>query len=54
VSKFLKIPLLKGAEQPKNSPKKSGNALSNALLVSKFQKFAAGAGKTIKGASRSF
>jgi len=36
---------LEGVEQPKISPKKPGNALSNALLMSRFQNFAADAAK---------
>jgi len=36
---------LEGVEQPKISPKKPGDALSDALLVSRFQNFAADAAK---------
>jgi hypothetical protein len=32
---------LEGVEQPKISPKKPGNALSDAVLMSRFQNFAA-------------
>ena len=41
----LKHLFLEGVEQPKISPKKHVNALSDALLMSRFLKFAAGAGK---------
>jgi len=44
----LKHLCLEGLEQPKISPKKPGNALSDALLTSRFQNFAAdAAGKMI-------
>jgi hypothetical protein len=36
---------LEGVEQPKKSPKKLGNAFSDALLLSRFQNFAADAEK---------
>ena len=36
---------LEGVEQTKTSPKKPGNALSDALLMSRFQNFAADAAK---------
>jgi len=36
---------LEGVEQPKKSPKNPGNALSDALLISRFQNFAADATK---------
>jgi len=36
---------LEGVEQPKISPKKPGNAFSDALLMSRFQNFAADAAK---------
>ena len=36
---------LEGVEQPKTSPKTPGNALSDALLMSRFQNFAADAAK---------
>jgi len=36
---------LEGVEQPKKSPKKLGNAFSDALLMSRFQNFAADAEK---------
>ena len=39
----LKHLFLEGVEQPKISPKKPGNALSDALLMSRFEKFAANA-----------
>jgi len=42
-SSVLKHLFLKRVEQPKISPKKHGNALSDALLMSCFQKFAADA-----------
>jgi len=44
-SEFLctKIDLLGGVEQPKKSPNNPGNALSDALLMSRFQNFAANA-----------
>jgi len=41
----LKHLFLEGAEQPKKSPKKPGNAFSDALLTSRFQNFAADAAK---------
>jgi len=41
----LKHLFLEGVEQPKISPKKPGNALSDALLMSRFQNFAADAAK---------
>jgi len=41
----LKHIFLEGVEQPKISPKKPGNALSDALLMSRFQNFAADAAK---------
>jgi len=41
----LKHLFLEGVEQPKISPKKPGNALSDALLMSHFQNFAANAAK---------
>jgi len=37
---------LEGVEQPKKLPKKPSNALSDALLMSRFQNFAADAAKT--------
>ena len=39
----LKHLFLEGVEQPKISPKKPENAFSDALLMSRFQKFAADA-----------
>jgi len=41
----LKHLFLEGVEQPKNSPKNPGNALSDALLMSRFQNLAANAAK---------
>jgi len=41
----LKHHFLEKVEQPKISPKKSGNALSDALLMLRFQTFAADAAK---------
>ena len=41
----LKHLFLEGVEQPNISPKKPGNALSDALLMSRFQNFAADAAK---------
>jgi len=41
----LKHLFLEGVEQPKISPKRPGNALSDALLMSRFQNFAADAAK---------
>jgi len=41
----LKHLFLEGAEQPKISPKKPGNALSDVLLMSRFENFAADAAK---------
>jgi len=41
----LKHLFLEGAEQPKISPKDPGNALSDALLLSRYQNFAADAAK---------
>ena len=41
----LKYLLLEGVEQPKISPQKNENALSDALLISRFQNFAANAAK---------
>ena len=41
----LKHLFLERVEQPKISPKKPANALSDALLMSCFQNFAADAGK---------
>jgi len=41
----LKHFFLERVEQPKISPKKPGNAFSDALLMSRFQKFAADAAK---------
>ena len=41
----LKHVFLEGVEQPKISPKNPGNALSNALLMSRFPNFAANAAK---------
>jgi len=41
----LKHLFLEGVEQPKISPKNPGNALSNALLMSRSQNFAADAAK---------
>jgi len=43
----LKYIFLEGVEQPRISPQNPGNlnALSDALLMSRFQKFAADAGK---------
>jgi len=40
-----KLLFLEGDEQPKISPKKPGNALSDALLMSRFQNFAADAAR---------
>jgi len=37
--------LLEGIEQPKKMPKKPGNALSDAILSSRFENFAAHAAK---------
>jgi len=42
----LKYLFQEGVEQPKISPKTPGNALSDALLMSRFQNFAADAAKT--------
>jgi len=42
----LKHLFLEGVEQPNISPQKPGNALSDALRMSRFQNFAAGAAKT--------
>jgi len=42
---ILKHLFLEGVEQPKISPKTPGNALSGALLMSRFQNFAADAAK---------
>ena len=46
-SEFLcsQLPLLEGVQQPKKSPKKHGNALTDALLMSHFKNFAAGAAR---------
>jgi len=44
---------LEGVEQPKISPKTPGNAFSDALLLSRFQNFAADAAKK-KTALRTF
>jgi len=44
----LKHLLLEGVEQPKISSKKPGNALSDALLMSRFQNFAADAATLTK------
>ena len=44
-SSVLKHLFLEGVEQPKTSPKTPGNALSDALLMSPFQNFAANAAK---------
>ena len=41
----LKYLLLEGVEQPKISPKKTGCAFSDALLMSRFQNFAADVAK---------
>jgi len=45
----LKYLFLEGVEQPKISPKNPGNVLSNALLMSRFQNFAADAAKKNTG-----
>jgi len=50
----LKHLVLEGFEQPKISPKKSGNALSDALLMSRFQNFAADAAKQKLRSTRFF
>jgi len=47
-SSVLKHLFLEGVEQPKMSPKKPGNALSGALLMSRFQNVAADAAKKNK------
>jgi len=39
-----------GVQQQKKSPNKPGNAFPNAILSSRFQKFAAGAAKTNRAA----
>jgi len=44
-SRVLKHLCLEGLEQPTKSPKEPGNALSDALLMSRFQNFAADAAK---------
>ena len=44
----LKHLSLEGVEQPKFSPKNAGNALSDALLMSRFQYFASGTTKKKK------
>jgi len=46
-SEFLctKTPLLEGVQQPKKSPKKHRNALSDGMLMSCFENFAADAAK---------
>jgi len=41
----LKYLLFEGVQQQKDPPKNPGNALSYALLMSRFQNFAAGAAK---------
>ena len=46
-SYVLKLLFMEGVEQPKISPKKPGNALSDALLMSRFQNFAADAAKKL-------
>ena len=46
----LKHLFLEGVEQPKISPKKPGNALSDALLMSRFQNFADAAKKKPRSA----
>jgi len=38
----IKDLFFEGVGHPKNSPKKSGNAFSNALLMSHYQNFSAG------------
>ena len=43
---YTKTPLLEGAEQPKKSPETPGNALSDMILMSHYQQFAADAAKT--------
>jgi len=50
----LKHLFLEGVGQPKISPKKPGNALSDALLMSRFQKFAAYAAKQQSRSARFF
>ena len=45
---------LEGVEQPKISPKTPGNAFSDALLLSRFQNFAADAAKKKNRASHFF
>jgi len=49
-----KIILLEGVEQPKKSPKPPGNALSDALLMSRFQNFAADAANNYHCTPRCF
>jgi len=49
-----KTPLLEGVEQPKKWPKNPGNALSNALLMSRFKIFAADAAKQKPRSARFF
>ena len=44
----LKHLFLEGVEQPKIWPKKPENALSDALLMSRFQNFAADAAKKLR------
>jgi len=50
----LKHLFLKGVEQPKISPQKPRNALSEAVLMSRFQKFAADAAKKKPPSARFF
>ena len=38
-------PFFEGVQQQKNQPQNPGNVLSDALLISRFQNFAAGAAK---------
>ena len=45
---------LEGGEQPKISPKKPGNALSDELLMSRFQNFAADAAKKTSRSAQFF
>jgi len=50
----MKIPLLEGVQQPKKSSKTPGNAFSDALLMSRFQKKLADAAKGKKPCSARF
>jgi len=50
----LKHLFLEGVEQPKISPKKTGNALSDALPMSRFPKFRGYRRKQINRAPRGF